>query len=78
MAFSKIKLQPGSDLLTLLAPAAFRNVRSSSEHTSIRKRQCYKCMNQIEKGEVYINHQFRYDKKIVTFSFHKECFNGQK
>lgn len=75
MTFSNNKIQPSQDLYTLLAPVVFDNVRSTTTHTSTRKRQCYKCMKTINKGDKYINHQFRYDKKIVTISFHEKCFN---
>jgi len=76
MAFSIDKLQPSNVLYESLAPIIFNDVRSTSEHKSNRKRQCYNCMEQIEKKELYINHQFRYDKRIVTISFHKDCFNN--
>jgi len=75
MAFSNEKIRPNSDLYKLLAPIVFDSVRSTSEHIALRNRQCYKCMQTIKKGEKYINHQFRYDKKVKTISFHKDCFN---
>jgi len=74
MAFAKDKIKPHSNITHYLAPVVFDNVRSSSEHTTSRNRQCYMCMDTIKKGDKYINHQFRYDKSIKTISFHKECF----
>lgn len=69
MAHSNEKLQPSNVLYTLLAPVVFDNVRSTTERTSNRKRQCYGTRKWIEKGEKYINHQFRYDSRILTVSF---------
>ena len=76
MAFSNKKIQPCNDLYTLLAPVVFANVRSTEQRTSNRKRQCYGTGKQIAKGDKYINHQFRYDGRIVTVSFTLEFFNG--
>jgi hypothetical protein len=77
MAHSNEKLQPSNVLYTLLAPVVFSNVRSTTERTSNRKRQCYGTGKTIEKGEKYINHQFRYDGRILTVSFNVEYFyNG--
>jgi len=74
MAYSKEKLKPSDDLVELLAPIVFEKVRSSSEHTTTRVRQCFKCMQSIKKGGKYINHQFKYDKRILTVSLHIDCF----
>ena len=77
MAHSNEKLQPSNVLYTLLAPVVFDNVRSTTERTSNRKRQCYGTGKWIEKGEKYINHQFRYDSRILTVSFNVGFFyNG--
>ena len=77
MAHSNEKLQPSNVLYILLAPVVFANVRSTTERTSNRKRQCYGTGNTIEKGEKYINHQFRYDSRILTVSFSVDYFyNG--
>lgn len=76
MAHSNEKLQPSNVLYTLLAPVVFDNVRSTTERTSNRKRQCYGTGKTIEKGDKYINHQFRYDGRIVTVSFTLDFFNG--
>lgn len=76
MAFTNEILKPSNDLYTLLAPVVFDNVRSSTERTSNRKRQCYGTGKKIAKGDKYINHQFRYDGRIVTVSFCKAYFNG--
>lgn len=77
MAYSNDKLIPGGGLFLYVAPIIFDNIRSTSEHTSKRKRQCYRCMGNIKRGERYISHQFRYDRKIITISFHKNCFNNE-
>lgn len=77
MAHSNEKLQPSNVLYTLLAPVVFDNVRSTTERTSNRKRQCYGTGKPIAKGEKYINHQFRYDSRILTISFCLDYFyNG--
>jgi len=76
MAHSNDKLKPSSDLHASLAPIVFDNVRSTVERKSNRKRQCYGTGSAILKGDKYINHQFRYDGRIVTVSFCKDCFNG--
>jgi len=76
MAFTNDKLKPSNDLYTLLAPVIFDNVRSTNERTSNRKRQCFGTSENIEKGEKYINHQFRYDGRIITISFCISYFNG--
>lgn len=75
MGFTNEKLQPSNGLYALLAPVVFENVRSTSKKVSRRKRQCYGTGKTIEKGEKYINHQFRYDGRIVTVSFNLEFFN---
>lgn len=69
MAYSNEKIQPNYVLYTLLAPVVFDSVRSTTEQTSNRKRQCFGTGKTIEKGEKYINHQFKYDGRIVTVSF---------
>ena len=51
----------------------FSNVRESKLKKSMRKRQCFKCEGKIEKGETYMNHQFRYDYRIITVSFCNNC-----
>lgn len=76
MAFSNEKIKPGDGIPNFFAPVVFDNVRTSSRYTSNRKRQCYKCLSKIEVGVLYINHQFRYDKKIISVSFHEECFSN--
>jgi len=76
MAFTNEILKPSNDLYTLLAHVVFENVRSTVERTSNRKRQCYGTGKKIAKGDKYINHQFRYDGRIVTFSFTLDFFNG--
>jgi len=74
MGFSKIKLKPSDELCSVVSPIVFNNVRSSEKRKSIRTRQCYKCMENIKTNEEYINHQFRYDKTIMTINFHLDCF----
>ena len=51
------------------------SVRYSGKRVSRRDRQCYECTRMIKKGEEYCSHQFRYDKTIITVSFHNNCFN---
>ena len=57
----------------LLGAVVFSNVRESKLKKSMRKRQCFKCERKIEKGETYMNHQFRYDYRIITVSFCNNC-----
>ena len=52
----------------------FDSVRSSKYKLSMRKRQCFKCGGSVKKGECYINHQFRYDYRIITISICRDCF----
>jgi len=75
MAYSKEKLKPSNNLVELLSPIVFKNVRSTSEHKTSRVRQCYACGNKINKNDNYINHQFKYDGRIITISFCVDCFN---
>jgi hypothetical protein len=56
-------------------PFIFRNIRSVAEQRSLRKRECFYCSGKIERLSHYINHQFRYDGRIVTLSFHKKCYH---
>jgi hypothetical protein len=76
MAFTNDTLKPSNDLYILLAPVIFQNVRSTVERTSNRKRQCYGTGKKIAKNDKYINHQFRYDGRIITISFCISYFNG--
>jgi hypothetical protein len=77
MAFTDEKLQPDNNLHALLSPIVFNNVRSTSIKTSNRKRQCYGTGKIIAKGDKYVNHQFRYDGRIITVSFNIDFFNGK-
>lgn len=52
----------------------FKNVRSASIKKSRRKRECFACGYKIEKGYEYVNHEFRYDYRIITVSFHTDCY----
>lgn len=61
------------DTNELLVKIIFSNVRESKLKKSIRKRQCFKCECIIKKGEKYLNHQFRYDYRIITVSFCNNC-----
>jgi hypothetical protein len=74
MAFSNIIEEPSYRLRDLVPPLIFKDIRSSSKQKSRRKRQCFRCEQKIEINEEYINHQFKYDGRIVTFSFHVNCF----
>ena len=76
MAYTNNKIEPCIGCRNLMAPIVFDNVRSTDERTSNRKRQCYGSMWKIDKGEKYINHQFRYDGRIITISFCLSYFNG--
>lgn len=76
MSFSNTKLQPDNYLKGVLPSILFKNVRSTYESKSNRKRQCFFCQNKIMKDENYINHQFRYDYTIKTISFHLHCFGN--
>ena len=53
-----------------------RSVFRTKRRKNMRDRQCYGCMEKIKKGEMYVNHQFRYDKTIITASFHIDCYGG--
>ena len=56
----------------------FSHIRESKLKKSMRKRQCFKCEGKIEKGETYMNHQFRYDYRIITVSFCKNCTQAKE
>jgi len=75
MTFSNRKINPSSKVYTLLIPILFNSVRSTTKNKSNRRRQCFICMRDIEKGEHYIMHQFRYDSRIIPLSFHANCFD---
>jgi len=75
MAFSnKIELQPGSEIYNSLSLIVFSNIRNTTKRKSRRLRECYCCGHPIQKGDKYINHQFKYDRRIITVSFHEKCF----
>lgn len=75
MTFTNEKLIPKNVIKTTLETPVFSSVRSTTLKKSNRKRQCFWCgMNNIMKGEKYVNHEFRYDSRILTISFHEECF----
>jgi hypothetical protein len=38
-----------------------------------RTRSCWNCGGTIVKGDMYLNREMRYDRKIITFSFCKDC-----
>ena len=78
MAFSNKKIEPNKKLLKSLPSIVFDSVRSTTENTSRRNRQCYGSLKKINKGDKYINHQFRYDGRIVTVSFDRDFFYGIK
>lgn len=69
----KSKNKTATDANTVLGAVVFSNVRESKLKKSMRKRQCFKCEGKIEKGETYMNHQFRYDYRIITVSFCNNC-----
>lgn len=49
------------------------SVRSTTVKKAARTRQCFECLTNITKKHPYVNHQFRYDKKIITLSYHLDC-----
>ena len=49
------------------------SIRQTYIAKSRRRRQCFECCKIIKKDDYYINHQFRYDSKIVTISMHPDC-----
>lgn len=76
MAFSNIIEKPSYNLKDSVPKLVFKDIRSSSIQKSRRKRQCFRCEKHIYISEEYVNHQFKYDGRIVTFSFHVDCFKG--
>lgn len=52
----------------------FKSIRNTRIKTSRRKRQCFSCMCLIKKGDLYGNHEFRYDFRIITISFCPKCY----
>lgn len=75
MGYNNQILEPKSKLKNVLGIPVFESVRSTSIKKSSRNRECFWCgMKNIQKGERYVNHQFRYDGRIITISFHEDCF----
>ena len=75
MGFTNEKIEPRSHVWSTLEIPIFDSVRSTIIKKSLRKRQCFWCgLKNIQKGENYVNHEFRYDGRIITISFHVECF----
>ena len=74
MAFSNKKLEFSDDVLSFLNPIVFKNVRSTEKRKSKRLRECYATGDSIREGEEYINHQFRYDGRIITISLSLNFF----
>ena len=68
-----LKNETANSTKPVLGAVVFSNVRESKLKKSMRKRQCFKCEGKIEKGETYMNHQFRYDYRIITVSFCNNC-----
>lgn len=77
MSFSNEKLDPSESIVSSMPEILFKKVRSTTNKKARRKRQCFKCQGQIEYGNEYINHEYKYDNKIVTVSFHLDCFNSK-
>lgn len=73
MEESLFKNENGNFAKPVLGAVVFSNVRESKLKKSMRKRQCFKCEGKIKKGETYMNHQFRYDYRIITVSFCNNC-----
>ena len=74
MAFRNEILPVSNFMRQNCAPVVFHKIRSTYQVKSKRNRQCYWCTNIIKKGDNYINHQYKYDRKIITISFHPNCF----
>ena len=69
MSFTNDKLQPHPSVIASLSPVVFGNVRATCIRKSSRKRMCYGTGCIINKGDDYVNHQFRYDGRILTVCF---------
>lgn len=50
------------------------NVRKTSTKKAARRRECWYCGEGIIKGKSYVNVEERYDKTIITFSYHEDCY----
>lgn len=75
MAFKNEILPVPNFMRQNCAPVVFGKIRSTYEGISNRGRECYWCSQRIKKGDNYINHQYKYDGRIITISFHPNCFN---
>lgn len=51
----------------------YKSVRSSKLTKARRTRECFECGCKIYKNEQYLNHQFRYDGRIITINFCLNC-----
>ena len=51
------------------------NIRKVSTKKARRNRECWRCGEKILKGSNYVNVEERYDKTIITFSYHESCYN---
>jgi len=49
------------------------NTRKLTTKKAARHRECWYCGERIYKGTNYVNAEERYDKTIITFSFHEGC-----
>ena len=54
------------------------SIRQENEKTARRNRECWVCAKSIKKGSKYLNREYRYDKTIITMSFHTKCYGGHK
>ena len=48
-------------------------IRNEKLKKSMRKRACAECGLKINKGEVYVNKEVRYDKTIISLFSHQLC-----
>jgi len=72
-----IKIKPKDELYDELDFFILDDVVESVERKSRRKRICYRCTNEIQIGEKYISHTFRYDKNAICISFCSNCFSDE-
>lgn len=49
------------------------NIRSEKTQRSRRKRECAECTRKIDKNELYVCKQIRYDKTIISLYYHQMC-----
>lgn len=50
------------------------SIRQENKKKANRNRECWICNEKILKGTTYVNREIRYDKTIITFSYHETCY----